>query len=149
MGSARTTELSTSLLYRNSSSCYSLRLVECRGIDGTVHHKFGIIESCYHSKYSRWIPSRKHQPFMPLSVWPKLVACGQLFSNLIEPLGVPVPPTATVQAEELTVDDSVSTAKRSRRPSKRSVLKKTTGARQLGRPRKQLSAAENPLRGRR
>ena len=76
MESARTTILSTTMLYKVDNISYSLRLVESEGKDGSIYHKFGILEHRYENEKCRWIPVRS-RAFMPVSVWSTLAAHGQ------------------------------------------------------------------------
>ena len=98
MESVRTTMLSNTMLYKDGNTSYSLRLVECEGGDCDIHHKFGIIEYRYQIKTRQWVPVR-HCVYLPVSVWPTLLAHGQ---RVIESL-VAREPTKHDQATETSV----------------------------------------------
>jgi hypothetical protein len=119
MTAVRTTELSTSLLHKDDSSSYSLRIVECRGVDGMICHKFAIIESWYCDKSACWVPVRKQHSFAPLSAWPKLVAHGQLITNLLGCIDGAMTQEKVSDTTEPISNGNIATSKKRGQPSKR------------------------------
>jgi hypothetical protein len=72
----RIDELSSTLIHSDGKNSYNLRIIEYQNRDGVKCRKFGISEFWWCDKSNRLYPSRKHHVFLPLSVWPKLVALG-------------------------------------------------------------------------
>jgi hypothetical protein len=72
----RIDELSSTLIHNDGKNSYNLRIIEYQNRDGVKCRKFGISEFWWCDKSNRLYPSRKHHVFLPLSVWPKLVALG-------------------------------------------------------------------------
>jgi hypothetical protein len=72
----RIDELSSTLIHTDGKNSYNLRIIEYQNRDGVKCRKFGISEFWWCDKSNRLYPSRKHHVFLPLSVWPKLVALG-------------------------------------------------------------------------
>ena len=73
---ARTTILSTTLLYKDSKTSFSMRLLECEGEGGAITFKFGIVEHSYNMKTRQWVLMRNRVE-MPVSAWSTLVTHGQ------------------------------------------------------------------------
>ena len=76
MASPRIDELSSTLVHTDGKNSYNLRIIEYKNREGVTCRKFGISEFWWCDRPNRLYPSRKHHVFLPLSVWPKLVALG-------------------------------------------------------------------------
>jgi hypothetical protein len=72
----RIDELSSTLIHTDGKNSYNLRIIEYKNREGVTCRKFGVSEFWWCDKSNRLYPSRKHHVFLPLSVWPKLVALG-------------------------------------------------------------------------
>jgi hypothetical protein len=72
----RIDELSSTLIHTDGKNTYNLRIIEYKNREGVTCRKFGVSEFWWCDKSNRLYPSRKHHVFLPLSVWPKLVALG-------------------------------------------------------------------------
>jgi hypothetical protein len=72
----RIDELSSTLIHTDGKNTYNLRIIEYKNREGVTCRKFGVSEFWWCDKSNRMYPSRKHHVFLPLSVWPKLVALG-------------------------------------------------------------------------
>jgi hypothetical protein len=72
----RIDELSSTLIHTDGKNSFNLRIIEYKNREGVTCRKFGVSEFWWCDKSNRLYPSRKHHVFLPLSVWPKLVALG-------------------------------------------------------------------------
>ena len=72
----RIDDLSSTLIHSDGKNSYNLRIIEYKNREGVTCRKFGISEFWWCDSSNRLYPSRKHHVYLPLSVWPKLVALG-------------------------------------------------------------------------
>ena len=129
MDTLRTNELSTSLLRKDENGSFTFRVVEREDEDGVLHREFCIVESAYCSTTGRWVSPRRQQQFVPLSLWPALVAHGQMIINL-HGLGCEPVPLESVAK----ITDSIRSGN------------STSGEQQEQRPKRQNYVYDNPLR---
>ena len=73
---SRIDELSSTLIHTDGKNSYNLRIIEYKNREGVTCRKFCVSEFWWCDRSNRLYPPRKHHVFLPLSVWPKLVALG-------------------------------------------------------------------------
>jgi hypothetical protein len=69
-------DLSSNLLTKEGNNSYNFRIIEYTNRNGQKARKFGISQFWWCEKSSRSYPLKKNHVFLPLDVWPKLVAIG-------------------------------------------------------------------------
>jgi hypothetical protein len=139
-GSApRIDELSSTLIHNDGKNSYNLRIIEYQNKDGVKCRKFGVSEFWWCDKSNRLYPSRKHHVFLPLSVWPKLVALGDQIEQFADGFRGPGPAECLDEAVQSgnAGDQSGSGIGRNGRAAKR------TNARTGGTPVKGSNATIN------
>jgi hypothetical protein len=64
---------------QDSSFAYHLRIIESVDSDGALKHKFGLLQ--YSKADHRWLSAPNAQHYVPVDIWPKLVA----MAGVVEP----------------------------------------------------------------
>jgi hypothetical protein len=84
-GSPSITDVSSALLYKtsNNKKRFDLRVIEYKDKDGVLQRKFGLSEFWCCPNTLRWLPSAKHHVFIPINLWPDLVALGRIVEPYI------------------------------------------------------------------
>ena len=106
MESVYTSTLSNIVLYKDDNTRYNLHLLENTGKVDTVHYELGILKYTYNNKACQWSTERR-RVYLPLSVWPTLVAQGQ---RIIDSLVVREP-TKHDQATETSPSHNIDAAR--------------------------------------
>ena len=128
MSSPRIDELSSTLVHTDGKNSYNLRIIEYKNREGVTCRKFGISEFWWCDKSNRLYPSRKHHVFLPLSVWPKLVALGDQIEQFAHGFRGEGPAQSNDETVELGNADepSGSGTRRRGRPPKRADERQTS-----------------------
>ena len=127
-GSPRIDELSSTLVHTDGKNSYNLRIIEYKNREGVTCRKFGISEFWWCDKSNRLYPSRKHHVFLPLSVWPKLVALGDQIEQFAHGFRGEGPAQSNDETVELgdAGEPSGSGTRRRGRPPKRADERQTS-----------------------
>jgi hypothetical protein len=64
---------------QDNSFAYHLRIIETVDSDGALKHKFGLLQ--YSKADHRWLSAPNAQHYVPVDIWPKLVA----MAGVVEP----------------------------------------------------------------
>ena len=135
----RMDELSSTLIHTDGKNSYNLRIIEYKNREGVTCRKFGVSEFWWCDKSNRLYPSRKHHVFLPLSVWPKLVALGDQIEQFADGFRGEGPAECLNETVELGNADQQSGSGTGRNGR----ITKRTNARASGTPIKGSNAAVN------
>ena len=80
----RITDLTSALLHSEGSNNFNLRIIQYIDRDNKPQRKFGLSEFWWCEKTQRWYPSKTHHVFLPISVWPKLIALNPLIEQFAD-----------------------------------------------------------------
>ena len=124
----RIDELSSTQIHSDGKNSYNLRIIEYKNREGVTCRKFGISEFWWCDKSNRLYPSRKHHVFLPLSVWPKLVALGDQIEKYAHGFRGEGPAQSNDETIELgdAGEQSASGTRRRGRPPKRADERETS-----------------------
>ena len=121
MESGHLTELSSNLLHTDGTHSYNLRVVEQQDQGGTTKLMFGIGEFWLCDNSNRAYMSRKHNVYLPISVWPKLVALGRHVEQFTSEAS-----KCSAQSDRVTPTDSVDNNSNVKSPVDEADLLRTT-----------------------
>ena len=123
-------EISSQLIYdKDGKNRFFLRVISHQSKQGGTEYKFGISEFWLCASSHRWLPSKKHHVYLPLSAWATLVSHANLITSVLETLPI-VKPAAPKPFQP--VRQQSSTSSESTKPTENDGPPK----RQSGRPPK-------------
>lgn len=84
MASYRFKELYSKAIWSSDKSRTDFRLIEYVNKGGETVIKFGFSEFYFCEPLGRWLPSKKHHHYLPLTAWTAVIAHNQLVESAIE-----------------------------------------------------------------